>query len=96
MSTGNLGVGTSTLSSDDSHTAFALPDAKLYVRDSATAGGKTDMVFRGGLEGDSVGKVKLWLASDASHSSCIQNEYRGYGNTMIIFGSMLQKIWSMC
>ena len=36
------------------------------------------MVFRGGLEGNSVGKVKIWLASDASQSSYIQNEHKGY------------------
>jgi hypothetical protein len=65
LRTGNLGIGTSTLSSDDSHPAFAL--------------------------------------RDASHSSYIQNEYRGYGNyydnfwqfNSTLYG-MLQKIWIMC
>ena len=40
-------------------------------------------------------KVKLWLGSDASLSSYIQNEYRGYGNAMIIFGSSIP-LYTVC
>ena len=85
--TGNVGIGTTTTSSDDANATFALPDARLYVRGTATAGSTTDIVFRGGLEGNNNGKVKIWLANDASHSSYIQSEHISSGNTQLTFGT---------
>jgi hypothetical protein len=85
--TGNVGIGTTTTSSDDANATFALPNARLYVRGAATAGATTDIVFRGGLEGNNNGKVKVWLANDAGHSSYIQSEHTSSGNTQLTFGT---------
>jgi hypothetical protein len=83
----NLLIGSTTNSSTDDNTAFAIPDATLYVRGAQTIGATTNIVFRGGLQGNNNGKVKIWLASDASHTSYIQNEHTGSGNTQLTFGT---------
>ena len=84
---GNLLVGTITESSVDNNSEIALPDARLYVRGAKTAAATTDIIFRGGLEGNNNGKVKIWLANDASYSSYIQSEHTGGGNTQLTFGT---------
>jgi hypothetical protein len=85
--TGNVGIGTSTTSDVDDNTAFAIPTAVLYVRGGASAGGTCDVVIRGGVAGGEQGKARLWLASDASHSSYIQSIHTGSGNTQLTFGT---------
>ena len=81
-----LSVGTTTTSDVDDNTSFAIPLATLYVKGGATTGGTCDVVIRGGVAGQNNGKAKLWLASDASHSSYIQSEHTGSGNTQLTFG----------
>jgi hypothetical protein len=85
--TGNVTIGTTTDSSDDGNINITTPDSTLYVRGSATAGGQTNITFRGGLEGNSNGKVRIWLLNDAGHSSYIQSEHTGNGNTHLTFGT---------
>ena len=85
--TGNVTIGTTTDSSDDGNVNIVTPDSTLYVRGSATAGGQTNITFRGGLEGNSNGKVRIWLLNDAGHSSYIQSEHTGNGNTHLTFGT---------
>ena len=84
---GNVGIGTSTTSDVDDNLVFAIPTAKLYVKGGATTGGTCDVVIRGGVAGQNGGKSRLWLASDASHSSYIQSEHTGNGNTNLTFGT---------
>ena len=45
------------------------------------------MVIRGGVAGTENGKARLWLVSDASHSSYIQSHHTGSGNTFLSFGT---------
>ena len=85
--TGNVTIGTTTDSSDDGNVNITTPDSTLYVRGSATASGQTNITFRGGLEGNSNGKVRIWLLNDAGHSSYIQSEHTGNGNTHLSFGT---------
>jgi len=85
--TGNVTIGTTTDSSDDGNINITTPDSTLYVRGSATASGQTNITFRGGLEGNSNGKVRIWLLNDAGHSSYIQSEHTGNGNTHLTFGT---------
>ncbi len=85
--TGNVTIGTTTDSSDDGNVNIVTPDSTLYVRGSATASGQTNITFRGGLEGNSNGKVRIWLLNDAGHSSYIQSEHTGNGNTHLTFGT---------
>jgi len=84
---GNVTIGTTTDSSDDGNVNIVTPDSTLYVRGSATASGQTNITFRGGLEGNSNGKVRIWLLNDAGHSSYIQSEHTGNGNTHLTFGT---------
>ena len=46
-----------------------------------------EYVFRGGNAGQSGGKARLWLTSDAGHSSFIQSEHTGNGNTYLNFAT---------
>ena len=85
--TGSVTIGTTTNSSDDGNINITTPDSTLYVRGSATASGQTNITFRGGLEGNSNGKVRIWLLNDAGHSSYIQSEHTGNGNTHLTFGT---------
>jgi hypothetical protein len=85
--TNNVLIGSITNSGTDNNTSFTLPDSTLFVRGAKTAGSTTNITFRGGLEGNANGKVKLWLSSDASHSSYIQSEHAGYGNTQLTLGT---------
>jgi hypothetical protein len=82
-----LSVGATNTSDVDDNTNFAMPLATLYVKGGATTGGTCDVVIRGGVAGQNGGKVKLWFASDASHSSYIQSEHTGSGNTQLTFGT---------
>jgi hypothetical protein len=84
---GNVIIGSTTNSSDDGNVNFAIPDSTFYVRGPRTAGTTTNICFRGGLEGNSNGKVRLWLSSDAAHSSYIESHHTGSGNTNLIFGT---------
>ena len=84
---GNVIIGSTANSSDDNNPTITFPDSTLYVRGPRTAGSTTNITFRGGLEGNNNGKVKLWLASDASHSSYIEHEHLGSGNTDLMFGT---------
>ena len=85
--TGNVGIGATTTSDVDDNTAFAIPTASLFVKGGASAGGTCDVVIRGGVAGQNNGKARLWLAADASHSSYIQSEHTGNGNTQLTFGT---------
>jgi hypothetical protein len=84
---GNVGIGATTTSDVDDNTAFALPTATLYVKGGATTGGTCNVVIRGGVAGQNNGKARLWLAGDSSHSSCIQSEHTGSGNSVLTFGT---------
>ena len=84
---GNVGIGATTTSDVDDNTVFAIPTARLYVKGGAIAAGTCDVVIRGGVAGQNNGKAKLWLAADASHSSYIQSEHTGSGNTQLTFGT---------
>ena len=64
-----------------------MPDAMFYVKSPNTTGGTCEIVFRGGNFGQNNGKVRLWLASDSSHSSFIQSEHTGSGNTYLNFAT---------
>ena len=86
-SAGNVIIGETRSSTFDDNTSFVFPDSTLYVRGPRTAGSTTNITFRGGLETNANGKVKLWLASDASHSSYIEHEHLGSGNTDLMFGT---------
>jgi hypothetical protein len=83
----NVYIGASTNSSDDGNVNIAIPDSTFYVRGPRTAGTTTNISFRGGLEGNSNGKVKIWLSSDAAHSSYIESHHTGNGNTNLMFGT---------
>ena len=86
-SNGNVYIGSSTNSSDDNNASIAFPDSTFYVRGPRTAASTTNIVFRGGLEGNNNGKVRLWFASDASHASYIENQHTTSGNTILMFGT---------
>ena len=45
------------------------------------------MVIRGGVAGQNGGKVRLWLSTDASHSSYIENQHISGGNTQLTFAT---------
>ena len=83
----NTIIGTSVNSSTNSDAPIQLPDAKLYVRGESTAASTTNILFRGGLSGSTNGKVRIWMTSDASHSSFIENVHTGSGNTQLSFGT---------
>jgi hypothetical protein len=85
--TGNVFIGASTNSSDDGNVNIAIPDSTFYVRGPRTAGTTTNISFRGGLEGNNNGKVRIWMSSDAAHSSYIQSEHEGNGWTNLSFGT---------
>jgi hypothetical protein len=80
----NVYIGASTNSSDDGNVNIAIPDSTFYVRGPRTAGTTTNISFRGGLEGNSNGKVRIWMSSDAAHSSYIESHHTGNGNTNLI------------
>jgi hypothetical protein len=84
---GNVGIGATTTSDVDDNTAFAIPTATLYVKGGATTGGTCDVVIRGGVAGQNNGKARLWLSADASHSSYIESQHTGSGNTQLTFGT---------
>jgi hypothetical protein len=84
---GNVGIGATTTSDVDDNTAFAIPTATLYVKGGASAGGTCDVMIRGGVAGQANGKARLWLASDASHSSYIQSQHTGNGYTLLTLGT---------
>jgi hypothetical protein len=84
---GNVGIGSSTTSDTDDNTAFSIPTARLYVRGGESTGGTCDVVIRGGVSGGEQGKVRLWFASDASHSSCIESIHIGGGSTQLRLGT---------
>jgi hypothetical protein len=100
---GNVLIGATTESSDDNNATFAIPDAKLYVRDGISAGGTCDVVLRGGNNDGNNGKSRLWLSANNGHSSYIQSEHTGSGNTQLTFGTAngnalpteRMKIWSV-
>jgi hypothetical protein len=83
----NVFIGASTNSSDDGNVNIAIPDSTFYVRGPRTIGSTTNISFRGGLEGNANGKVRIWLSSDAAHSSYIESHHTGSGNTNLIFGT---------
>jgi hypothetical protein len=85
--TGNVFIGASTNSSDDGNVNIAIPDSTFYVRGPRTAGTTTNISFRGGLEGNANGKVRIWMSSDAAHSSYIESHHTGNGFTNLIFGT---------
>jgi hypothetical protein len=62
----NVFIGASTNSSDDGNVNIAIPDSTFYVRGPRTIGSTTNISFRGGLEGNANGKVRIWLSSDAN------------------------------
>ena len=84
---GNVGIGATTTSDVDDNTSFAIPTATLFVKGGASASGTCDVVIRGGAAGSNNGKARLWLSADASHSSYIQSEHTGSGNTQLTFGT---------
>ena len=84
---GNVGIGATTTSDVDDNTAIAIPTARLYVRGGESAGGTCDVVIRGGVAGQNNGKARILLAGDSSHSSFIQSEHTGNGNTQLTFGT---------
>jgi hypothetical protein len=83
----NVFIGTSTNSSDDGNVNIAIPDSTFYVRGPRTAGTTTNISFRGGLEGNANGKVRIWMSSDAAHSSYIESHHTGNGFTNLSFGT---------
>jgi hypothetical protein len=83
----NVFIGASTNSSDDGNVNIAIPDSTFYVRGPRTIGSTTNISFRGGLEGNANGKVRIWLSSDAAHSSYIESNHTGNGNTTLSFGT---------
>jgi hypothetical protein len=83
----NVYIGASTNSSDDGNVNIAIPDSTFYVRGPRTIGSTTNISFRGGLEGNSNGKVRIWMSSDAAHSSYIESHHTGNGFTNLIFGT---------
>jgi hypothetical protein len=83
----NVYIGASTNSSDDGNVNIAIPDSTFYVRGPRTIGSTTNISFRGGLEGNSNGKVRIWMSSDAAHSSYIESHHTGNGNTNLMFGT---------
>jgi hypothetical protein len=85
--TGNVFIGASTNSSDDGNVNIAIPDSTFYVRGPRTIGSTTNISFRGGLEGNNNGKVRIWMSSDAAHSSYIEHEHIGSGFTNLRFGT---------
>jgi hypothetical protein len=87
--TGNVGIGASTTSDIDDNPAsgFVIPTARLYIRGGESAGGTCDVVIRGGVAGQAQGKARLWLMSDASHSSYIESHHIGNGFTNLTFGT---------
>jgi hypothetical protein len=84
---GSVLIGSSTNSSDDGNVNITTPDSTFYVRGARTAGATTNISFRGGLEGNSGGKVRIWMSSDAAHSSYIETHHTGNGNTQLTFGT---------
>ncbi len=84
---GNVGIGASTTSDVDDNTNFVIPTARLYVRGGETTGGTCDVVIRGGVAGQNNGKARLWLSADSSHTSYIQSEHTGNGNSVLTFGT---------
>ncbi len=85
--TGNVGIGTTTTSDVDDNTAFAIPTVRLYVRGGDSVGGTCDVVIKGGNFNGSNGKARLWLTANNGHSSYIQSEHTGYGDTQLTFGT---------
>ena len=83
----NVYIGASTNSSDDGNVNITTPDSTFYVRGARTAGATTNISFRGGLEGQNNGKVRIWLSSDAAHSSYIESHHTSSGNTQLTFGT---------
>jgi hypothetical protein len=83
----NVFIGTSTNSSDDGNVNIAIPDSTFYVRGPRTIGSTTNISFRGGLEGNNNGKVRIWMSSDAAHSSYIESHHTGNGFTTLSFGT---------
>jgi hypothetical protein len=83
----NVFIGASTNSSDDGNVNIAIPNSTFYVRGPRTIGSTTNISFRGGLEGNANGKVRIWLSSDAAHSSYIESNHTGNGNTTLSFGT---------
>ena len=86
-SNGNVFIGSSTNSSDDGNVNISTPDSTFYVRGPRVAGSTTNITFRGGLEGNGSGKVRLWLTADAAHSSYIESIHVGNGDTNLILGT---------
>jgi hypothetical protein len=83
----NVFIGASTNSSDDGNVNIAIPDSTFYVRGPRTIGSTTNISFRGGLEGNNNGKVRIWMSSDAAHSSYIESNHTGNGFTTLSFGT---------
>jgi hypothetical protein len=83
----NVFIGASTNSSDDGNVNIAIPDSTFYVRGPRTIGSTTNISFRGGLEGNNNGKVRIWMSSDAAHSSYIESHHTGNGFTTLSFGT---------
>jgi len=87
LANGNVLIGSTTNSSDDGNTAFATPDSIFYVKAPNVSQGTANIYFRGGVAGGDNGRVKIWLSSDASHASYIENIHTGGGNTNLMFGT---------
>jgi hypothetical protein len=84
---GNVIIGSATNSSDDGNVGYVFPDSIFYVKAPNVAQGTANITFRGGNAGTDNGKVRIWLASDASHASYIENTHTTGGNTILTFGT---------
>jgi hypothetical protein len=78
--TANIIIGSQNNSSADANSPIILPDAKLYVRDDKPI---TNILFRGGIVGNAGGKLRIYMTTDSSHSSYIESEHIGGGQTRI-------------
>jgi hypothetical protein len=86
-SSGNVIIGSTINSSDDGNPAYTIPDSIFYVKAPNVSQGTANITFRGGNVGTNDGKVRIWLASDASHASYIENTHTTGGNTVLTFGT---------
>jgi hypothetical protein len=86
-SSGSVSIGTSTTSDIDDNASVALPIASLYVKGGDSASGTCSVVIKGGNLNGNNGKSRLWLTANNGHSSYIESEHTGSGNTQLTFGT---------
>ena len=86
---GNVSIGTSTTSDADDNATFAIPTSRLYIRGGDSDRGTCDVVIKGGNLNGINGKSRLWLTGNNGHSSYIQNEHTGSGDTLLTFGTVI-------